>query len=277
MVAASPLLSVGNLTVDYPSRTGLIRAVDGVSFSISAGSVLGVVGESGSGKSSVGFALMGLTDASKAVLGGTITFEGRDMLTLSRSAWRQLRGDRIAMVFQDAMATLNPVMRIGDQIGEVFRWHRPKMSRRAIRAACLELLERVGIKDAGRRIDSYPHQLSGGMRQRVVIAAAIALKPSLLIADEPTTALDVTVQAQILELMQTLCREQGTALILVSHDLDVVSDVCRDVVVMKDGIVVEAGPVDDVLMNPQHAYTQILLKARPGFGAGHMNAGAPDA
>jgi ABC-type dipeptide/oligopeptide/nickel transport system ATPase component len=238
--------------------------------SVAPGSVLGVVGESGSGKSSIGYALMRLTDASRATLGGALTFEGRDLLALSGRDWRKLRGNRIAMVFQDAMATLNPVMRVGDQIGEVFRFHRPDMSRRAIRSASLDLLERVGIQEASRRIDAYPHQLSGGMRQRVVIAAAIALKPALLIADEPTTALDVTVQAQILRLMQELSREQGTAMILISHDLDVVSDVCEDVVVMKDGVIVEAGPVDDVLSRPRHAYTLQLLNARPSFGAGHM-------
>ena len=269
-MAASPLLSVRDLTVDYPSRSGPVRAVDGVSFSVAPGSVLGVVGESGSGKSSIGYALMGLTDASKAMLGGRVSFEGRDLLALSRKEWRELRGNRIAMVFQDAMATLNPVMPVGDQIGEVFRWHRPDMSRKAIRTASLELLERVGIQEASRRIDAYPHQLSGGMRQRVVIAAAIALKPALLIADEPTTALDVTVQAQILKLMNDLSREQGTAMILISHDLDVVGDVCQDVAVMKDGVIVEAGHVDDVLGRPQHAYTRELLSARPSFGAGHM-------
>jgi ABC-type glutathione transport system ATPase component len=273
-MTASPLLSVRDLTVDYPSRSGPVRAVGGVSFDVAPGSVLGVVGESGSGKSSIGYALMGLTDASHAILGGSVTFEGRDLLALSRRDWRRLRGNRIAMVFQDAMATLNPVMPVGDQIGEVFGFHRPDMSRKAIRAASLELLERVGIQDAARRIDAYPHQLSGGMRQRVVIAAAIALKPALLIADEPTTALDVTVQAQILGLMQELSREQGMAMILVSHDLDVVGDVCEDVVVMKDGVVVEAGHVDDVLSRPRHAYTMQLLNARPSFGAGRMQAEA---
>ncbi len=271
-MTASALLSVRDLTVDYPSRHGPVRAVNGVSFSVAPGSVLGVVGESGSGKSSIGYALMRLTDASHATLGGALTFEGRDLLALSGRDWRKLRGNRIAMVFQDAMATLNPVMRVGDQIGEVFRFHRPDMSRRAIRSASLDLLERVGIQEASRRIDAYPHQLSGGMRQRVVIAAAIALKPALLIADEPTTALDVTVQAQILRLMQELSREQGTAMILISHDLDVVSDVCEDVVVMKDGVIVEAGPVDDVLSRPRHAYTLQLLSARPSFGAGRMQA-----
>ncbi|WP_417584645.1 ABC transporter ATP-binding protein [Pelagibacterium sp.] len=262
------ILSVSGLTVDYPSRGGAVRAVDGVSFTLAPGSVLGIVGESGSGKSSIGMALMGLTAASHATIGGTMTFDGTDLLSLNRSQWRNLRGDRIAMVFQDAMATLNPVLRVGDQIADVFRYHRPKMSRREIRAATLSLLERVGIRDAARRIDSFPHQLSGGMRQRVVIAAAIALKPDLLIADEPTTALDVTVQAQILELMDTLIREQNTAMVMISHDLDVVGDVCDQVVVMKDGVIVEAGSVDDVLSRPQHSYTRQLLDARPIFGAG---------
>lgn len=265
---SQPVLSVTGLTVDYPSRGGHVRAVNGVSFSLSPGSVLGIVGESGSGKSSIGMALMGLTAASHAVVGGDVTFDGRDLLTLGGPEWRALRGDRLAMVFQDAMATLNPVLRIGQQIAEVFRYHRPRMSRREIRAATLSLLERVGIRDAERRIDNYPHQLSGGMRQRVVIAAAIALEPDLLIADEPTTALDVTVQAQILDLMQTLIREQNTAMVMISHDLDVVGDICDHVLVMKDGIIVEAGPVETVLIRPQHVYTQQLLDARPVFGAG---------
>lgn len=264
----APILKVDQLTVDYPSRGGYVRAVDQVSFSLERGSVLGIVGESGSGKSSIGMALMGLTAASHARIGGAMTFDGKDLAALGPSQWRELRGDRMAMVFQDAMATLNPVLRIGEQIAEVFRYHRPKMNRREIRSAILELLERVGIRDAQRRIDSYPHELSGGMRQRVVIAAAIALKPNLLIADEPTTALDVTVQAQILDLMQTLIREQNTAMVLISHDLDVVGDVCDHVVVMKDGIIVETGSVDAVLMNPTHAYTRELLGARPIFGAG---------
>lgn len=262
-----PVLSVSDLTLDYPGRGGAVRAVKGVSFEIAPGSVLGIVGESGSGKSSIGMALMGLTGSSHAILGGSLRFQGKDLLTLNRSQWRQLRGDQISMVFQDAMATLNPVLRVGDQIAEVFRYHRPKMSRRDIRSATLSLLERVGIRDAERRIDNFPHQLSGGMRQRVVIAAAIALQPALLIADEPTTALDVTVQAQILKLMQDLIREQGTSMILISHDLDVVGDVCENIIVMKDGVVVEAGSTDDVLGNPQHPYTQELLAARPQFGA----------
>lgn len=262
-----PILSVTGLTVDYPSRHGPVRAVDGVSFSLQPGSVLGIVGESGSGKSSIGMALMGLTEASHAVLGGAVSFQGRDMLALDRREWRKIRGDRIAMVFQDAMATLNPVMRVGAQIAEVFRYHRPSMSKKDIRAATLSLLDRVGIHDAERRIDCFPHQLSGGMRQRVVIAAAIALQPALLIADEPTTALDVTVQAQILALMQDLMREQDTAMVLISHDLDVVGDVCEAVAVMKDGVIVEAGPVETVLGHPAHPYTRELLEARPQFGA----------
>lgn len=270
---SEPVLCVRDLTVDYPTRGGHVRAVDGVSFSLAPGSVLGIVGESGSGKSSIGMALMGLTAASHAVIGGSMTFKNENLLTLSSPKWRRLRGDRLAMVFQDAMATLNPVLRVGDQIAEVFRYHRPKMSRKDIRAATLSLLERVGIRDAARRIDSFPHQLSGGMRQRIVIAAAIALEPDLLIADEPTTALDVTVQAQILELMQTLIREQNTAMVMISHDLDVVGDVCEQVVVMKDGVIVEAGPVDEVLIRPKHAYTQQLLAARPQFGAREASHG----
>lgn len=266
---SDPVLEIADLTLDYPGRGGMTRAVNGVSFALQPGQVLGIVGESGSGKSSIGMAIMGLTAASHAQIGGTLRFQGRDLPGLSARDWRSLRGDRIAMVFQDAMATLNPVLRVGDQIADVFRYHRPAMSRREIRAAVLALLQRVGIHEAERRIDSYPHQLSGGMRQRVVIAAAIALRPDLLIADEPTTALDVTVQAQILALMQELIREQGTSMLLISHDLDVVGDVCDSVVVMRHGVIVEAGPVDRVLADPQHPYTQELLAARPQFGAHH--------
>ncbi|MGE4325959.1 MAG: ABC transporter ATP-binding protein [Pseudodonghicola sp.] len=260
-----PVLEVRDLTIDYPGRGGLTRAVDGVSFRLEAGRVLGIVGESGSGKSSIGMAAMGLTAASHAVIGGSLRFLGRDLTGLSPREWRGLRGDRVSMVFQDAMATLNPVLRVGDQIADLFRYHRPGMSRRARRAAVLSLLQRVGIHEAETRIDSYPHQLSGGMRQRIVIAAAIALQPDLLIADEPTTALDVTVQAQILDLMRELIRDQNTAMVLISHDLDVVGDVCDDVVVMRYGEIVEAGPVDSVLMQPRHPYTQELLAARPQF------------
>ncbi|WP_233270602.1 ABC transporter ATP-binding protein [Chachezhania sediminis] len=267
-----PVLQVRDLTIDYPGRGGLTRAVDGVSFALGAGRVLGVVGESGSGKSSIGMAAMGLTEASHAVIGGEMKFAGTDLAKLKGQGWRSLRGERVSMVFQDAMATLNPVLRVGDQIADMFRYHRPQMSRKARRAAVLDLLEQVGIRDADKRIDNYPHELSGGMRQRIVIAAAIALEPELLIADEPTTALDVTVQAQILDLMQDLIREREMAMLFISHDLDVVGDICDDVVVMRHGKIVEAGRVDDVLIRPRHPYTQELLAARPQFRTAEVAA-----
>jgi oligopeptide/dipeptide ABC transporter ATP-binding protein len=260
------LLTVENLTVDYPTRRGPLRAVDGVSFDLAPGMALGVVGESGSGKSTLGHALMGLTGTSHARVGGRIVFDGQDVTHLSDQAWRHLRGDRIAMVFQDPTSTLNPVLRIGDQIAEVFRWHRPDMPQKEVQRRVLGMLERVGIREAERRLMSYPHELSGGMRQRVVIACALALEPALLIADEPTTALDVTVQAQILDLMRDLIRERGTALLLISHDLDVIGDTCDAVAVMYAGRVVEIGSTDTVLDDPEHPYTRGLLASRPRFG-----------
>ncbi|WP_201863230.1 ABC transporter ATP-binding protein [Microvirga soli] len=270
---ANPLLTVSNLSVEYPTRHGWLRAVNDVSLELAPGMALGVVGESGSGKSTLGQALMGLTGASQARVGGRITFDGQDITGLTNKAWRRIRGDRIAMVFQDPTSTLNPVLRIGDQIAEVFQWHRPDMPQTEVRRRTLGMLERVGIREAERRLRSYPHELSGGMRQRVVIACALALEPALLIADEPTTALDVTVQAQILDLMRDLIIERGTAMILISHDLDVIGDTCDAVAVMYAGRVVEFGATDDVLAAPQHPYTKGLLASRPRFG--HNQAVAP--
>ena len=270
-----PLVELDNLTVDYPTRRGPVRAVDGISLTVERGSVLGIVGESGSGKSTVGYALMGLTQASNAAVAGTLRFQDTDLLALPARDWRRLRGARMSMVFQDAMSTLNPVMRVGDQIAEVFRWHCPDMPGRERSARALDLLERVGIQEAGRRMKAYPHELSGGMRQRAVIAAAIALEPALIIADEPTTALDVTVQAQILALLRDLIREKQTALIFISHDLGVVSDVCERVAVMQDGRIVEHGPTAAILQAPTHPYTRRLLDARPRFGRGHAAAAQP--
>jgi oligopeptide/dipeptide ABC transporter ATP-binding protein len=266
------LLTVDKLTVDYPTRRGPLRAVDGVSFDLAPGLALGIVGESGSGKSTLGHALMGLTGTSHGQVGGRIVFDGQDVTHLSNQAWRHLRGDRIAMVFQDPTSTLNPVLRIGEQIAEVFRWHRPSMPQKEVQRRVLGMLERVGIREAERRLKSYPHELSGGMRQRVVIACALALEPALLIADEPTTALDVTVQAQILDLMRDLIRERGTALLLISHDLDVIGDTCDAVAVMYAGRVVEIGSTDTVLDDPEHPYTCGLLASRPRFGVDHALA-----
>ncbi len=262
-----PILSVSGLTVSYPSDAGPVQAVEGVTFSLVPGKVLALVGESGSGKSSVGLALMGLGDAINARVSGSMTYEGADLLALGEAGWRKLRGDRIAMVFQDATAALNPVLRIGAQIGEVFRYHRPRMSRRDIRDATLQLLERVGIPDAGRRIDAFPHQLSGGMQQRVVIAAAVALKPAVLIADEPVAALDEGLRAQSLSLLQDLVRESETALLLISHELDLVAGVGDHLAVMQAGRILEAGPVEQLLSRPRQDYTRQLLAARGAYDA----------
>jgi oligopeptide/dipeptide ABC transporter ATP-binding protein len=259
----APLLEIDDLRVEYPARRGTVRAVDGVSLRLARGTTLGIVGESGCGKSTVGQAILQLIPPPGRISGGRIVFEGQDLQALSQEALRRLRGDRIAMIFQDPTATLNPVMPVGAQIAELFRWHRSELGRAEVQRKVVALLERVGIAEPERRVHAYPHELSGGMRQRVVIACALALDPALVVADEPTTALDVTVQAQILELARSLQQERGTALILISHDLGVIAEMCDRVAVMYAGAVVEAGPVDDVLENPRHPYTKGLIASRP--------------
>jgi len=261
------ILSLDGVAVDYATQRGWLRAVDDFSLKLNAGQTLGLVGESGSGKSTIGHAILGLTRFSGGRVSGGIRFAGQDLLTLGEPQWRSLRGDRIAIVFQDPTTTLNPVLKIGDQIAETFRHHRPKMSRREVRDRVLSMVESVGIVDPVRRLQSYPSELSGGMRQRIVIACALALEPALLVADEPTTALDVTVQAQVLELMKRLVRQNGTALILISHDLDVIADTCDDVAVMYAGRIVEHGPSAGVLASPRHPYTTRLLASRPVLGS----------
>ena len=264
---STPLLEIHDLRVDYASPRGPVRAVAGVSLALDRNRILGLVGESGCGKSTVGQALMGLIQPPGRVAGGDIRFEGRSLIGLPEREMRQLRGDRLAMIFQDPTATLNPVLTIGEQIAELFRWHRPKMPRREVQARVTALLERVGIADADRRRRAYPHELSGGMRQRVVIACALALDPALIVADEPTTALDVTVQAQILDLMRGLQAEHGTAVILISHDLGVIAETCDDVAVMYAGRIVESGPAAEVLARPRHPYTAGLIASRPSIAA----------
>ena len=266
---SDPVLAVEGLTAGFDG----IPAVRNVSFSVAAGETLCIVGESGSGKSVTALAIIRLVPPPGRISAGAIRFEGRDLAMASREELQRVRGDRIGFVFQEPMTALNPVMTIGAQIEETLRVH-GKATRQTAAARAVELLAMVSVPEPARRTGEYAHQLSGGLRQRALIAMALACGPKLLIADEPTTALDVTVQAQILGLMQELSREQGMAMILVSHDLDVVGDVCEDVVVMKDGVVVEAGHVDDVLSHPKHAYTMQLLNARPSFGAGHTQAGA---
>ncbi|MFF3944057.1 dipeptide ABC transporter ATP-binding protein [Streptomyces sp. NPDC001902] len=259
----SRLIEVEDLTVDFPTGTGTVRAVDGLSFSLEQGGALGVVGESGSGKSATAFTLLGLHRGSGARIGGSVRVAGVDVLTAGEKELRGLRGGLAAMVFQDPLSSLDPYFAIGDQIAEVYRVHHPKASRRAARARAVEVLDRVGIADAPRRARFRPHEFSGGMRQRALIAMALACEPRLLVADEPTTALDVTVQAQILDLLGELRQETGMGLLLVTHDLGVVAGSVDEVLVMKDGRAVERGPVGTVLGAPQQPYTRDLVAAVP--------------
>lgn len=259
----APLLSVEDLRVAFPDHDGKrIIAVDGVSFSVARGRTLGIVGESGCGKSVTSLAIMGLLLKKSAEVTGAVRFEGRDLQTEPDHVLRDLRGDRLAMIFQEPMTSLNPAYTIGDQIAEAIRRHR-NVSKAEARARGIEMLKRVRIPSAEERFDDYPHKLSGGMRQRVMIAMALACDPDLLIADEPTTALDVTIQAQILDLMRRLRAETGAAIILITHDLGVVAEVCDEVVVMYAGQIVERAPVSALFGRPQHPYTVGLLGSLP--------------
>lgn len=258
------LLEVQNLNIDLHTHHGVVRAVRNVSLSIERGQTVGLVGESGCGKSLTALALMGLLPP-RARIGGSIRLDGEELVGLAEARLCQLRGDRIAMVFQEPMSALNPLHRIGDQVAEPMRLHRG-LSRAAARAASLRLLERVGIADAPRRLDAYPHQFSGGQRQRITIAMALACEPDLLIADEPTTALDTTSQKQILDLVRELVRERGMALLLISHDLGVVAQNAARMLVMYGGSVVESGPTDRVFAQMAHPYTRGLMAARPRLG-----------
>lgn len=254
----SPILRVQDLRVAFATDEGVVRAVDGVSFDIEPGQVVAIVGESGCGKSVTAQTLIGLTRSPNATISGTATFDGRDLVTMPDDQLRELRGERIAMVFQDPMTSLNPVYRVGDQIAEAIRAHRDVSKKDAL-ARAVELLHSVGIPNPERRVRDYPHEFSGGMRQRVMIAMALALEPELLIADEPTTALDVTIQAQILSLLRTLNREKNVSVLLITHDLGVVADLADKVVVMYAGQVVEEAPLEDLFYRPQHPYTWGLL------------------
>ncbi len=244
---------------------GVVRAVDGVDFSIKPGQTLGIVGESGCGKSVTSLSVMRLLSSNGYIAGGEILFEGVDLVNLSENEMRKIRGNQISMIFQEPMTSLNPVYTIGDQIGEVLRQHKG-LSGRAVRERSVEMLRRVGIPAAERRLSDYPHNLSGGMRQRVMIAMALATDPKLLIADEPTTALDVTIQAQILDLMRGLSREFDTSIMLITHDLGVVAEMAQEVAVMYTGQVVERGTVYQVLKEPLHPYTMGLLNSIPSEG-----------
>lgn len=256
------LLEVKHLKTQFLSSEGAVKAVDDVSLSLSSGEVLGLVGESGSGKSVTGFSIMGLIDPPGSVVEGQILFKGQDLRQLSAKAMRQLRGNRIAMIFQDPMMTLNPVLRIDTQMIETLQAHESLTKKEAHRRAC-EALSLMGIANPEERLKAYPHQLSGGMRQRVAIATALLLRPDIIIADEPTTALDVTIQAQIISEVQKLCREFGMALIWITHDLSVVSGLADNLAVMYAGKIIEYGTVDEVLDRPAHPYTQGLINSLP--------------
>jgi peptide/nickel transport system ATP-binding protein len=257
-----PLLTIEDLHVEFPTEGGVMHAVNGVSFALEQGRTLGIVGESGSGKSVCALSTMGLTRAQGARISGRILFEGVDLLTLPERGMRVLRGNELAMIFQDPLSSLHPLYRVGAQIVEGIRAHR-EVSRRAAREQAIALLDLVGLPEPSRRVDAYPHELSGGMRQRVMIAMALANEPKLLIADEPTTALDVTVQAQILALLRRLREELGMALVLVTHDLGVVAEMADEIAVMQAGLIVERGSAEQVLAAPQHPYTQGLLRSSP--------------
>ncbi|CAN5496686.1 ABC transporter ATP-binding protein [soil metagenome] len=262
----TPLLRVSDLRTWFHTRGGIARAVDGVDFELHRGRTLCIVGESGCGKSVTGLSIMGLVEPPGRIQPGSrIEYDGRDLVGMPEREVRAIRGNDIAMIFQEPMSALNPVYRVGDQIAEAVKAHR-RVSRRQARDRAVEMLRLVGIPSPETRVDEYPHQLSGGMRQRVMIGIALACEPKVLIADEPTTALDVTIQAQILALMRDLRERLDMSMILITHDLGVVAQVAHDVVVMYAGRVVERGPVTDVFERPQHPYTEALLRSVPVVG-----------
>lgn len=257
-----PLLEVRDLVVEFPTRHALLRAIDGVSFDVHRGEVLGLVGESGAGKSITGAAIIGLLEPPGRIAGGTVTLDGQRIENLPLEEMRKIRGKKIAMIFQDPLTSLNPLYSIGRQLTETILTHLD-MNEAQARARAVELLEDVGIPAAAERLDAYPHEFSGGMRQRVVIALALAAEPELIIADEPTTALDVSVQAQVIALIKRLCAQRGTAVILVTHDMGVIAETANRVAVMYSGRIAEIGPVQDVVHNPHHPYTVGLMGAIP--------------
>jgi peptide/nickel transport system ATP-binding protein len=257
-----PLLRVEDLRVQFPTEDGVVHALDGVSYEVRAGATLGIVGESGSGKTVSSLTTMGLTRAQGARISGSIEFEGRNLLALSERQMQALRGNDIAMIFQDPMSSLHPLFRIGDQLAEAVRAH-CKVTRAEARARAVELLEMAALPDPERQARSYPHELSGGMRQRAMIAMALANEPKLLIADEPTTALDVTVQAQILALLSRLQRELGMAMVIITHDLAVVAEAAQEIAVMYAGRIVESAPAGQIFSQPEHPYTWGLLQSIP--------------
>ncbi|MFE6527031.1 ABC transporter ATP-binding protein [Streptomyces sp. NPDC057794] len=258
-----PLLEVRDLHVEFHTRDGVAKAVNGVNYTVRSGETLAVLGESGSGKSVTAQAIMGILDMPPGrIPQGQILYRGEDMLSMSNDARRKIRGRKIAMIFQDALSALNPVLSVGYQLGEMFRVHQG-LSKKDAKAKAIELMDRVKIPAAKERVGDYPHQFSGGMRQRIMIAMALALEPDLIIADEPTTALDVTVQAQVMDLLADLQREYNMGLILITHDLGVVADVADKIAVMYAGRIVETAPVHELYKRPAHPYTKGLLESIP--------------
>ncbi len=262
--APTPFLDVRDLRVHFPTDDGLVKSVDGLSFHVERGKTLGIVGESGSGKSVTSMSVMGLHKAGSAQISGEVLLDGRDLVSSSREDVRRLRGKRMAMIFQDPLSAMHPYYTVGSQIVEAYKVHNAVSTKQA-RAHAIEMLDRVGIPEPSRRVDAYPHQYSGGMRQRAMIAMALSCDPDLLIADEPTTALDVTVQAQILDLIRDLQKEFDSAVIIITHDLGVVAELADDILVMYAGRAVEYGTADAIFNDPEHPYTWGLLGSMPRF------------
>jgi peptide/nickel transport system ATP-binding protein len=263
---SDPVISVRNLVVEFNTRRGVLRAIDDVSFDIARGEVLGVVGESGAGKSVTGSAIIGLIEPPGRIAGGHILLNSKRIDNLPPDEMRKVRGRKVAMIFQDPLTSLNPLFRVGEQLVETIQTHLP-MNRSQARDRAVQLLTEVGIPAPEKRIDGYPHEFSGGMRQRVVISLALAAEPDFIVADEPTTALDVSVQAQIITLLKKLCRERGTAVMLVTHDMGVIAETADRVAVMYAGRVAEIGPVRDVVQRPMHPYAKGLMGAIPTLEA----------
>lgn len=263
------LLQVKNLQTAFFTDSGVVHAVNGISFNLDKGKVLGIVGESGSGKSVTAYSILRILVDPGKVVGGEVLFRGENVLNYSKNEMRAFRGDKISIIFQDPMTSLNPVYTVGNQLMEAILLHTDR-TREEARARAIEMLTLVGVNDPEKRVKQYPHELSGGMRQRVMIAMALACEPDILIADEPTTALDVTIQAQILELMQDLQKKMGMAIIIITHDLGVIADMCDEIIVMYAGRVCERGTADEIFYNPKHEYTKGLLRSIPKLGMGHV-------
>jgi len=260
------LLEIDNLKVSFFTPAGEVKAVNGVSYQLAQGEVIGIVGESGSGKSVSSYAIMRLIDEPGKVIGGSIKFDGKNILELDEKEMQSIRGNEISMIFQDPMTSLNPVFKVGNQLIEAIVKHQ-KVSKKEARKRAIEMLSLVGIPSPEKRLEQYPHEFSGGMRQRAMIAMALSCNPKLLIADEPTTALDVTIQAQILELIKELKKKINMSVILITHDLGIISDICDKVIVMYAGRIVEEGTIDDIFYNPKHPYTWGLLRSVPKLNA----------